>query len=81
MEQKEQHQDVVKELFARAVDRGEIRQVDSELAARMTMGLIFSVFGAMIFLEGITPDEDTVEEMLDIFKNGFIHTPENSSEK
>ncbi len=72
MEQKEQRQGIVRELFSQAVERGEIREVDPDLASRMVLGLIFSVFGGMIFLEEITPEEHKVDEVLDIFKKGFV---------
>ncbi|MDO9574465.1 MAG: TetR/AcrR family transcriptional regulator [Candidatus Contubernalis sp.] len=73
MEQKEQRQELVREMLAQAVENGEIRKVDPDLASRMVMGLIFSVFGGMIFMEGTVPEEKTVEGMLDILKKGLIY--------
>jgi len=71
MEQKEQRQELVRKMLAGAVENGEIRKVDPDLASRMVMGLIFSVFGGMIFMEGRIPGEDMVEEMLDILQKGL----------
>ena len=72
MEQKEQRQELVREILVRAMEDGEIRSVDPDMASRMVMGLIFSVFGGMIFMEGTVPDRETVDKMLDILKKGLM---------
>jgi len=72
MEQKGQRQELVREILVRAMEDGEIRSVDPDMASRMVMGLIFSVFGGMIFMEGTVPDRETVDKMLDILKKGLM---------
>ena len=72
MEQKEQRQELVRKTMARAVKEGEIRAVDPDLASQMVMGLIFSVLGGMIFIEGRSPEPETVDKMLDILKKGLV---------